>query len=361
MSARSATAPLKLGLLVRRLSTHGGTERFVHGLARHARDQGHAVRVYCAAVDDPVEGVEVEPLRLAARGRVGKLLALDRAARRIDPSDLDLLLGFVRAGHPDLYRAGGGSHRAWMARHRKAFAAVGDAVEARLDDRVLRTARMVVVNSELARRDLQDFSGVRPDRIRLVRNGVDLDRFRPRPEGAAADPRLVGFLGTGFARKGLETALQALRDLPGCRLQVAGSDSRPASWQRLAAKLGVDDRVAFLGPVDRPQDLLPTWSAMILPTRYDPSANAVLEALACGVPVVTSAANGAAEILPEPWLTVPDARDAPAFAAALERALQSTGLGSRCRTTAEAWPAHGAYARMLDLSAELVGQLEGSP
>ena len=65
--------------------------------------------------------------------------------------------------------------------------------------------------------------------------------------------------------------------------------------------------------------------------------------MACGVPVVTSAANGAAEVLPEPWQVVADPGDAAGFSAALERALHDKGLSARCRAAAEQLRASGAY------------------
>jgi len=354
---------MRLSLLVRRLSTHGGTERFVHGLAGWLLAQGHEVHCWCAAVDAPIAGVQVHLLPLRARGRVGKLLALDHAARAIPPDAQDLLLGFVRGGQPALYRAGGGSHRAWMARHGRFWGALADQVEARLDDRVLASARIVVGNSELAARDLERFSGVDPAKLRLVRNGVDLARFQPRSGPRPAGPPLVGFLGTGFTRKGLETALQALRLLPGVQLQVGGGDAHLARWQQRIRRMGLQDRVQLLGPVARPEAWLPTLDAFVLPTRYDPSANACMEALACGVPVLTSADNGACEVLPAPWMTVADSTDAPAFAAGLERALQSnslqsTSLAGPCRAAAEALPAAGAFASILALSAELLAPSE---
>jgi glycosyltransferase involved in cell wall biosynthesis len=65
--------------------------------------------------------------------------------------------------------------------------------------------------------------------------------------------------------------------------------------------------------------------------------------MACGVPVVTSAANGAAEVLPEPWQVVDDPSDVAGFSAALEQALHDRGLPARSRAAAERLPAAGAY------------------
>ena len=82
----------------------------------------------------------------------------------------------------------------------------------------------------------------------------------------------------------------------GHRLWVAGRD-RIASWQRLAERLGVADRIRFLGERRDVESLYHAVDAMVLPTRYDPFANVTLEAAAAGLPIVTSQANGAGEWL----------------------------------------------------------------
>ncbi|MCB9777408.1 MAG: glycosyltransferase family 4 protein [Alphaproteobacteria bacterium] len=349
---------MKVGLLVRTLGTNGGTERFVHGFCRWLVSQGHEVVVHCAAVDGAVEGAEVRLLPVRARGRVGRLRALDRAAEAIPPEDQAVLIGFLRGGRPDLYRAGGGSHRAWMARQpRPAWDLAGrrgDAVEAALDDAVLARARRVVANSELCRRDLVEASGVDPDRIVLVRNGVDLERFRPRDLPRLHPGPTVLFLGNGWARKNLPAALRSVVAMPKVQLVVAGHEPRAGRFRALAAELGLGGRVHWHGPAEAPEHLLPTVDALVLPTRYDPCANVCMEALACGVPVVTTALNGAAEVLPDPGLVVADPDDAFALALALERALQTPGLGAACRTAAEALPAEGAFAELLGHACSLL-------
>ena len=107
---------MRLALIVRTLGTHGGTERFVHGLAVWLRDAGARVDVWCVSVEQPVAGVTVRRMPFHARGRPWKLWALHRAALRIPTSDYDCVLSFVRGGRPSIYRAGGGCHAAF--RHR---------------------------------------------------------------------------------------------------------------------------------------------------------------------------------------------------------------------------------------------------
>ncbi len=176
------------------------------------------------------------------------------------------------------------------------------------------------------------------EKLHLVRNGVDLARFRPPTLAERAGARealglergrtVFAYVGSGFVRKGLAAALRALAAMPAGRsagraapfgaaalsracagigmatgegagaapppprqspvLLVAGADRKLAQHRALAGRLGVAAQVRFLGGVDDVRPLLWAADAFVLPTLYDPFPTAVLEALACGLPVVTS-------------------------------------------------------------------------
>jgi UDP-glucose:(heptosyl)LPS alpha-1,3-glucosyltransferase len=162
--------------------------------------------------------------------------------------------------------------------------------------------------------------------------------------------------GSGLRRKGLDVALRALAAAGGPgELWVAGRDG-PAPWERLAAQLGVLERVRFLGARDDLEDVYAAADALLLPTRYDAFANVCLEALAAGLPVVTSGANGAAATVADAGVVVEDAEDVAGFAKALERLADPTAraaLAARARPIAlrHGWDAHAEallalYARV---------------
>jgi UDP-glucose:(heptosyl)LPS alpha-1,3-glucosyltransferase len=194
---------------------------------------------------------------------------------------------------------------------------------------------------------------VDPGRLRLVRNGVDLDRFAPavRRQPLAPGPAVV-LVGHGWRRKGVSVALRVLKRLPRIHLFVVGEERRPSRFLREADLLGVRDRLHVLGAVASIEDLLPSFDALLLPTRYDPSANACLEALACGVPVVTTNSNGASEVLPDPaWgACSPDAADA--LAATLDRVLHDRTARAAARAAAERWPLGAATEQLRALLVE---------
>ena len=170
-----------------------------------------------------------------------------------------------------------------------------------------RKAGRVIAASQMVENEIIDLYRYPADNIDLVRNGVPLDRFRFDPkvrERSRAELKLkhdqivLLFAGSGWERKGLLFAIEAMalcknRKL---RLLVAGrGDARPYQMTRL--RFWREDPVQFLGEV---ADLVPVYAAadmFILPTIYDPFSNACLEALASGLPVITTRSNGFSEII----------------------------------------------------------------
>ncbi|WP_173921764.1 glycosyltransferase family 4 protein [Agromyces sp. Marseille-P2726] len=151
------------------------------------------------------------------------------------------------------------------------------------------------------------YGQVRPP-IAVIPNGVDLDRFRPPTlaERAKArevfslddDDRVVLFIGHEFERKGLNYAIEALAHAPTVMLLVVGGDAASIPKARaLAEKHGVAERVLFVG---RRHDLPLFFAAsdiFVLPSAYEANALVVLEALACGLPVVATPVGFAPELV----------------------------------------------------------------
>jgi len=150
--------------------------------------------------------------------------------------------------------------------------------------------------------------GVDPNRVTPLRNGVDLQRFAPLPERDAVRSELglnrytllsVGYL---IERKGHELIIAALPALPDAELLIAGSGPDRAKLEALALQLGVSDRVQFLGPVAQPElkRYYNAADAMVLASSREGWANVLLEAMACGTPVVASNVWGTPEVVATP-------------------------------------------------------------
>jgi UDP-glucose:(heptosyl)LPS alpha-1,3-glucosyltransferase len=212
----------------------------------------------------------------------------------------------------DVYRAGDGVHRVWLERRKhfapwwkKSFAGAGAfhknmiALEAQTFDP--KNTRRIIVNSEMVRGEILEHFKFPAERIHLVRNGVDVPKFQG---GRRAETRarfgvkdgdfLLLFAGSGWERKGLKFVLQAFRQIsshaPRVKLLVIGKGRKP---------IFVPGGVIFSEPADDLGNSYAAADLFVFPPVYEPSANVVFEALAAGLPVVTSASNGAAEIIEE--------------------------------------------------------------
>jgi UDP-glucose:(heptosyl)LPS alpha-1,3-glucosyltransferase len=209
----------------------------------------------------------------------------------------------------DVYRAGDGVHRAWLERRAAAegrlkrltrFLNPKHSAAITLEKSLFAEggAGRVIANSRMVQEEIATFYGYPNEKIELIYNGVPIDRFRPNTDsrrslrdtlGLKEDEIAVLFVGTGWERKGLRFAIKAIeasgRKL---RLLVAGRGDK-RKYQ--------SSSVHFLDVVRDMPALYSAADVFLLPTIYDPFSNACLEALAVGLPVLTTRANGFSEII----------------------------------------------------------------
>jgi UDP-glucose:(heptosyl)LPS alpha-1,3-glucosyltransferase len=211
--------------------------------------------------------------------------------------------------------------------------------------------RTVICNSKMVKEEIKQHFGLPEERLRVIYNGVDTARFGPELKRHRAELRarygidnhayLFLFVGSGFERKGLAGAIDALARVPGAHLLVVGRDKKLRKFQAHAFKSAVADRVHFAGAQ---ADVTPYYGAadaFVLPTLYDPFPNVVLEALASGLPVLVSRKCGAAELIQEGENGfVCDALNTPALARAMKQMLapeHQERMSIAARRTAEAY------------------------
>ncbi len=167
-------------------------------------------------------------------------------------------------------------------------------------------ARGMLAVAQSLRRDMVAM-GMDADRIAVHYTGVDLERFQPN-DRAAAKARLgipgplIVSLGALIPRKGHDIVIEALPHIEGATLIVAGEGPELARLTALAKARGVEERVRLLGgvPHARLPELLSAADVMALASESEGLANAWIEAMACGTPVVTPEVDGAAEALDRP-------------------------------------------------------------
>ncbi|MEO8375919.1 MAG: glycosyltransferase [Sphingomonas bacterium] len=193
--------------------------------------------------------------------------------------------------------------------------------------------------------------GMPAERIRVHHTGVDLARFAPRERAAAkraygvTGPLIVS-LGALIPRKGHDVVIDAVAAIPGATLLIAGEGPERAALEARIAAGGLAERVRLLGSV--PHDALPGLLAaadvMALASASEGLANAWVEALACGAPIVITAAGGAAEVVTEPDFGRIVAREPQDFAAAIRALLDDSPAQADARRGAErfTWEANSA-------------------
>jgi teichuronic acid biosynthesis glycosyltransferase TuaC len=225
-----------------------------------------------------------------------------------------------------------------------------------------RAQGLVAVCAALAR--VFEELGAEPGRIRVLRNGVDLELFRPLDrshlrEAMGLRGSVLLTVGQLVERKGVHLVIDALAELPGCTLLVVGNGPERAALARRAERLGVDGRVHFLGEL--PHEQLPRFynvaDALVLASSREGWANVLLEAMACGTPVVATAVWGTPEVVtaPEAGRLVAE-RSAPALAAAIRALLAQPPARAATRAYAERFGWEATTAGQIELFASVLSE-----
>lgn len=339
---------MKLAIVRQRYTPYGGAERFVErALAALAREDLAVTIVTRSWRGDARHAVRIcNPFYL---GRLWRDAGFAAAVRKlIAGGEFDLVQSHERIPGCAIFRAGDGVHATWLELRGRQQGMLQRCLGhwhpwhryiCRAEQRMFThpALRAVICNSGMVRDDIVRRFGVAEDLLHVVHNGVDLAHFHPqlrtrhRAEmrarlGVAEDTPLILYVGSGFARKGVPQLLLAMTRLrhADAVAVIVGKDKHQRRMQALAARLGLAQRVHFVGPQDDVRPWYGMADVFALPTLYDPFPNVVLEALACGLPVMTSASCGAAEILGDsPCGRVCDALDAAAQAEALDALLDA--------------------------------------
>lgn len=375
---------MKLAIIRQKYSAFGGAERFIErllpGLAENRVDVSLIARKWSGDTSAPgaapMHWVRCDPFYLGSAWR-DKSFA-KAACRAVAQGHYDLVQSHERLSCCDIFRAGDGVHAAWLEARQNylgespgwlklnPFHANSLAAERRMF--VSLRLKKVICISDMVRQDVQRFYNVPDGKLVTIYNGIDLDAFCVQSQATRSEIRkklqipegalTYVFVGSGFKRKGLETAIRAL---PGdAHLIVVGKDKETARFQKIAAQTGTNNgqsvRVHFVGPQ---QDVRPYYAAadaFVFPTIYEPFGSVVLEALACGLPVITTDRCGAGEILTQgiEGFVFP-AADTAAFAACMRQntVLDWANRRTAARQLAEHYPIRRTVDAMLVLYQEL--------
>jgi len=377
---------MRIGIELKHIDPQrGGAEAYTCQLAAWLVESGHEVHLFVYNVVAGLEGAVVHTVTPFSAAGI----------RRLSESvDIEFFIGTDRSTAMDLFHPHRGTIRGNLDREIarsgsrvvRGLARIASGVNPRYQRALILERRqignrtrgpLVVAVSEMIANEIRRNYSIPADRLRVIYNGVDCHRFTPehcreRRQEERARLRIgedeVCFLlvGNDFRRKGVAhfiraTAL-ALKQEPSIRAVVVGRQD-PQPYERLAAEVGCGECVSVVPQMADVRAAYAAADVFVLPTWYDPCSLTVLEAWACGLPVITTQFNGAAELMQDgkEGYIIGEPRDVNTLA---ERMLQLTrrdlrlSMGALGRSLAERHPLEKTFRQLLQIALEAVGQMQ---
>nr|HID59265.1 glycosyltransferase family 1 protein [Desulfobacterales bacterium] len=392
---------MKVALVRNRYTEFGGAERYLDTLIRRLHALGHEVHIFanewkdvkdvsgsCLGGGTQRSGLCFHRVPMIKGLSILKVISFALNAKRLLKRErFDIIHSFERTLFQDIYRAGDGCHREWLVQRRR-FEPWWKTGLVRINPLHLmflwiekrlfqpKNTKVIIANSRRGRSEIIRHYRFPQDRIQVIYNGVDFNRFHPsnrqryrvpvrRELSISESDSIILFMGSGFERKGLRFAIQAvarLRD-PKLKLVVVGRD-RFTRYERLSSKLGVEDSVFFVGSTTQPEKWYGAADLFLLPTVYDPFSNACLEALASGIPVVTTRMNGVSEWIEEgvTGISLNDPADIAGMAYAIKAMLRTrdTGMFFRRKEKMDCLSFENHVEKTLDIYRKIIKKEHGN-
>lgn len=362
---------MKVALITKKVSQSlGGAEMVSLNLVNELISAQHDVHIYTASADGHSDGAKlhlVQGSRLLAPWRA---LSFQREVSRLmAPEKFDIIYGLCQVYPVDIYRVGDGIHRHWMKVKypnalQRCFKYLFSSVHLSmvyLENRIFQqgNCKFFITNSQLIKKQVMDYFHVPDERITVIYNGVDHDLYNPgvkKSRQAVRDTLRIRenelvllFVSNNWERKGLSTVIRAMGMAREERLRlVVVGRGRSSSYIRLARENGLSESsLVFTGRVREMARYYGMSDLLVLPSRYEPFANVCLEAMACGLPVITTTHNGASELIREGengsvLLRWDDAEGLAQMLLKITRGNALLAMGARAAQTAEGfrWDRH---------------------
>jgi UDP-glucose:(heptosyl)LPS alpha-1,3-glucosyltransferase len=305
----------------------GGAESYLTDLCTQMAEEGHEVHVYAERWDEINTRIHFHRVKTIPFPKSLRLLSFAiRATGEIEKAGYDITLGVGNTLKADVLQPHGGVHWAWFWRSLRAYGNpilwtvkfLGRVVSPKqwvsgwIEDtpHKRKNYSRVIAISDMVRRDIIRWYGTPEERITVVYNGVDIERFNPRNHPHREEIRkrhLIGdevvilFVSNNFRMRGLGYLIETLakikrEDHPAFKLLILGRD-RKEPYLRLARRRGISEEVIFTGSTDEPEKYYQAADFLVHPTFYDACSLTVLEALASGLPVITTSSAGASGVL----------------------------------------------------------------
>jgi UDP-glucose:(heptosyl)LPS alpha-1,3-glucosyltransferase len=342
---------MKVGLCYESvLPARGGCEHYISDLARRLARDGHEVHLFACRWDESALPASTIYHRIPSPGGI-RFLRPWRFAKAtleaLQANPVDVSMGFDKTYGQDILYPQGGLHQASRAQNllkHPPLERIGARLTRLFDPTSYSFARLerrqylsgdkplVLVNSHMVQRHFRDYLGYPESGVRVLYSAIDPERFSApdrevrrvaeRKTWGVDEQTPVGLMvAMNYRLKGLPSLIQSLPYLPKDfvgKIVVVGA-AKYGRYEQLAKKLGVADRIKFLGFRSDPKDAFFAADYLVHPTFYDPCSLVALEAMACGLPVITTQFNGASELLtpPEDGLVIDNPHHHQALAGAI--------------------------------------------
>lgn len=384
---------MKIALCLEKFNpARGGAEMYVVDLSRLMCARGHQVHIFTTInAVGPRENLHIHLLKIPRRPRFLRTLCFAyKTGRAVRAGGFDVIHAFERSLGMNIIQPLGGSYAASLRGNLRSIHGLLNRFLRRLsyssslrrrayflvEKLQMKRADIVIAISAMVKHDLIRFNRVAPERIRIVRNGVDLIKFNPANRkrfrettrnkiGVAPEEILILFVAHNFRLKGLYPLIRVLQGLntgsEGFRYRLAVlGNGKQKQFLAYSRDNQVADDVIFLGGRRQTENYYAAADICVHPSYYDPSALVVLEAMASGLPVITTVFCGTSEIIREGFngFVVADPDNSRIMVEIIRKLADPAVrkvIGARARAAAEQFPYSRNQMEILGIYDEYIG------
>ena len=374
---------MKIAIIRQKFVNYGGAEQFISSYTTHIADMGHEIHIFANQWEPSNHpNIIIHPVRALKKNSFLRSISFAWfAIQAVRSESFDIVQSHERVWCQDIYRAGDGCHREWLERRGRHLSFIKrfsfrfnlfHQLILKIEKIIFegKQCKKIIAISKMVKRDILKHYQISEDRIEVVYNGVQLDKFHPenrnrfrsviREKFRISDGEVVVlFVGSGFERKGLEYLIKALKYLEEkkWRLIMVGK----GNWKKYLNFTSMENRekIIQLDPIDEIEKLYAAADIFILPSIYEPFGNANLEALASGLPIITSRKSGVAEIITsnKEGIILADPSDSKAIAVAIDYLIEPKireQMGRSARMLAEKFTQERNAKNMLKIYQDLI-------
>ena len=309
------------------IEKRGGAERYLVDLAHRLKKHGHEVHLFSKKFDPELSKLfYAHPVKnLAFPSFLSRLFFAYHHKKMIGVDDFDVILGVGGTLVANFVQLHGGVHNSWLIKDANSYPFplnIWKLIERRINPKQVINGWMekkltknykvkrIIAISDMVKKDLIRFYKIPEEKIDVIYNGVDINRFHPTMRVFREEVRnryniplekfLIIFMANNFRLKGLKYLLLAIGELSregeDIYLVVVGK-GKVERYKRFAKKIGIKERIIFTGNITDPEKVLAAADILVHPTFYDACSLTVIEAMASGIPVITTKYNGASGLI----------------------------------------------------------------